>query len=143
MYRLREEIIRFKYSKGGFCSARLFLGGDVEAIVTCQVTPEGKLASIVRNKVGTTKTGGKRLVQEEGGNPITLELKNSKGDQQSKSVKTCEKDTPFQGDQEANSLCCSCRDIVCMNNHYYTINGKLRCQLSGGAIGSELTGEVS
>ena len=32
---------------------------------------------------------------------------------------------------------------VCMNNHYYTINGTLRRQLKGGAIGSELTGDVS
>ena len=32
---------------------------------------------------------------------------------------------------------------VCMDNHFYTINGELRRQLEGGAIGSELTGEVS
>ena len=43
---------------------------------TCQVTPDGQLANMLRKKVGTTKTGGKRLVQEEGGNPISLGLKS-------------------------------------------------------------------
>ena len=30
-----------------------------------------------------------------------------------------------------------------MNNHYYKINGQIRRQAEGGAIGSELTGEVA
>ena len=32
---------------------------------------------------------------------------------------------------------------VCMKNHYYRINGDIRCQAEGGAIGSELSGEVA
>ena len=32
---------------------------------------------------------------------------------------------------------------ACMGNHFYKINGEIRCQAKGRAIGSELTGEVS
>ena len=32
---------------------------------------------------------------------------------------------------------------VCMSNHYYTIGGQIRVQSMGGAIGSDLTGEVT
>ena len=75
LYRNKSEIMAAKISKGGLNAATWFLGGDVEAVVTCQVTPEGKLADMLRKAVGTTKTGNRRLVQEEGGNHITLGLK--------------------------------------------------------------------
>ena len=75
MYCSRDEIMKAKQSKGGLSPSTWFLGGDVEAVVTCQVTPGGNLASMLRKKVGVTKTGGKRIVQEEGGNPISLGLK--------------------------------------------------------------------
>ena len=32
---------------------------------------------------------------------------------------------------------------ICMSNHYYTIGGQIRVQSTGGAIGSDLTGEVT
>ena len=32
---------------------------------------------------------------------------------------------------------------VAMSNHFYTFGGKIRKQSSGGAIGAELTGEIS
>ena len=49
----------------------------MESVVTCQVTPGGKLANQVRKAIGTTKEGKKRLVQEEGGRPVTLGLKQA------------------------------------------------------------------
>ena len=48
-----REIIRAKASKGVLSAATWFLGGAVEAMVTCQVTPEGKLGDMLRKKVGT------------------------------------------------------------------------------------------
>ena len=32
---------------------------------------------------------------------------------------------------------------TCMSNHFYTVGGEVRLQTEGGAIGSDLTGEVS
>ena len=75
MFRSKEEILKAKEAKGGLTPSTWFLGGDVEAVVTCQVTPDGQLADMMRKKVGTTKAGGRRIVQEEGGNPISLGLK--------------------------------------------------------------------
>ena len=40
-------------------------------------------------------------------------------------------------------LAISVASSVCMDNHYYTIDGLIRRQKEGGAIGSELTGENS
>ena len=47
----------------------------MESVITCQVTPGGKLANQIRKAIGTTKEGNRRLVQEEGGRPVTLGLK--------------------------------------------------------------------
>ena len=75
MYLSRDEIMKAKESKGGLSSSTWFLGGDVETVVTFQVKPGGELARMIRNKIRTTKSEGKRIVQEEGGNPIFLVLK--------------------------------------------------------------------
>ena len=75
MFRSRNEILSAREAKGGLSASTWFLGGEVEAVITCQVTPGGKLADMLRKSVGTAKSGGRRLIQEEGGNPISLGLK--------------------------------------------------------------------
>ena len=54
-----------------------FLGGEVEAVVPYQATPGGKLANQVRKAIGITKEGNWRLIQEGGGRPVTLGLKQA------------------------------------------------------------------
>ena len=77
LFRSRIEILKAKETKGGISAATWFLGGEVESVVTCQVTPGGKLAEELRKTIGTTKEGKRRLIQEEGGKPVHLGLKKS------------------------------------------------------------------
>ena len=44
LYRTRDQIQSAKDIKGGIASSTWFLGGEVESVITCQVTPGGKLA---------------------------------------------------------------------------------------------------
>ena len=77
LYRERNEIKRAKDLKGGISAASWFLGGDVKSVISCQATPGGMLADMIRKEIGITKDGQKRLVMEEGGIPVTLGLKVS------------------------------------------------------------------
>ena len=44
MYRTRDEILEAKDLKGGICSSTWLLEGEVESVITCQVTPGEILA---------------------------------------------------------------------------------------------------
>ena len=46
-------------------------------MISCQVTPDDRLAEMLRKEIGITRDGQKRLVMEEGGIPVTLGLKVS------------------------------------------------------------------
>ena len=53
------------------------LSRDVESTVTCQATPGSHLANLIREKIGTTEKGNRRIVQEESGLPVTIGLKKT------------------------------------------------------------------
>ena len=44
----------------------------MESVVTCQVTPDGKLVDQLRKAIDTTMKGNRRLIQEDVGQPVTL-----------------------------------------------------------------------
>ena len=75
MFRMREQILKAKDIKGGICAATCFLGGNVESTVSCQATPGSTLVNLLKQKIGTTAKGNKRLVVEEGGLPVSIGLK--------------------------------------------------------------------
>ena len=75
MFRTRDEILKAKEAKGGLSAATWFLSGDRRSVVTCQATPGGTLAKMLRESIGKTNKGETRLVTEEGGIPVTLGLK--------------------------------------------------------------------
>ena len=54
IFRTKEEILKAKESKVSLSSVTWILGGDMEAVITCQVTPDGRLAEMLR------KSGNKR-----------------------------------------------------------------------------------
>ena len=55
LYRERNEIKRAKDLKGGISAASWFLGGNVKAVISCQATPGGMLADMIRKEIGITK----------------------------------------------------------------------------------------
>ena len=75
LYRNREEIVKAKEAKGGMSAATWFLSGSKRSVISCQVTPGGKLAKMLKDKIGKTTNGDTRLVTEEGGIPVTMGLK--------------------------------------------------------------------
>ena len=75
MYRTRDQIKEAKITKGGLSSATWFLTSSVSCTVSCQPTPESKLASQLQARITTTSRGDRRQVIEEGGEPVSMGLK--------------------------------------------------------------------
>ena len=75
MFRKKEEILRAKEAKGGHTASTWFLKGEVVSTISCQATPGSLLVNKLQQKLGTTSEGKKRIVLEEGGEPVTIGLK--------------------------------------------------------------------
>ena len=65
MYRTRNQIATAKDLKGGISAAIWFLSREVESTITCQATPGSILAGMIRDKIGSTESGGRRIVPEK------------------------------------------------------------------------------
>ena len=75
IYRKGTEIKEAKIEKGGLTPATWFLSSTVASTISCQATPGSTLARMLGKEVGVTSKGQRKLVLEEGGQPITLGLK--------------------------------------------------------------------
>ena len=75
LFRTRKDIMKTKDDKGGLSAATWFLSGETRSVISCQATPDVKLAEMIREKIGKASNGDRRLVTEEGGVPVTLGLK--------------------------------------------------------------------
>ena len=73
----RKEICKAKLAKGGNSASTWFLKGDTTSTVTCCATPNSELQKLIKEYISKEKQadGGKTLVLEDGGLPITLGLK--------------------------------------------------------------------
>ena len=75
MYRTRDQIRKAKIAKGGLFSGTCFLSESVSCTVSCQPTPGSSLASKLQDRIATTVRGDRRVILEEGGNPVSIGLK--------------------------------------------------------------------
>ena len=71
----RDQIRKAKIAKGGLCLATCFLSESVSYTVSCQPTPGSSLASKLQDRIATTTRGDRRVIFEEGGNPVSIGLK--------------------------------------------------------------------
>ena len=76
-YRTRDAIAKAKAEKGGNSPATWFLKGNVTNTLTCTSTKDSKLQLALTETLrsGEQPIGGRTLVLEDGGLPVTLGLK--------------------------------------------------------------------
>ena len=76
-YRDRKTIIKAKEQKGGNSPGTLFLKGDITSTVTCTATPNSSLQTEIKRSLASSDQadGGRTLVLEDGGLPVTIGLK--------------------------------------------------------------------
>ena len=74
-YRTGAQIRTHKIEKGGLTPATWFLNGDIGSTISCQATPGSKLANLLQSKVSKGSKGDRKVILEEGGNPVSLGLK--------------------------------------------------------------------
>ena len=71
-YRTGEQIRNDKIAKDGLTPITWFLTKDIGSTITCQATPNSRLASLRQNKVGQGCNGDRKQILEEGGHPVSL-----------------------------------------------------------------------
>ena len=76
-YRDRKTILETKEQKGGNTPGTWFLKGETTSTIVCTATPDSSLQSHIRRSLATSDQadGGRTLVLEDGGLPVTIGLK--------------------------------------------------------------------